>query len=79
MRNADYAFSELPPDGREDLIQDPAIKGDQGIGEILSQLTEHDSQDQSLSVVLDWAWRIRDEYALDWDDAIEIAMLAYYG
>lgn len=77
--NAMTEIAKLPEDCNEELLADPAVQRDRGIGEILSQLTEHESADAHLSIVLDWASEIRTRYSLNWDDALCYAMLAYLG
>jgi hypothetical protein len=55
------------------------LRENSGIADSLLELTDHESNDSTLSIVLDWAMHLRTTKSLNWDDAVQAAMIAYYG
>lgn len=48
-------------------------------GDSLAQLIDHDGNQETLGCCLDWAMQIRAELGIDWGEAIQAAMILFYG
>jgi hypothetical protein len=54
-------------------------KGSIALTDIMREACTHDSNDDSVSVMLDWAMQIRQELGYSWSECIDAAMILYYG
>jgi hypothetical protein len=64
-------------DAREEL--ELAGRWNRFLRDVFDLMFEHDTDEERLSTVLDWAAQLRREQNLDWSEALDAAMIAYYG
>jgi hypothetical protein len=71
----------IPRDSPETLTELIDLEGphDKGIRATLYDAADHDSKDDSLGIMLDWAMQLRDETGRDWGQCISTAMTLFYG
>lgn len=47
--------------------------------EQIESMISHSSDENHLSITMDWAMQIRSEFGISWSESIDLAMLLYFG
>ena len=79
MINTPLPFDYTVGDAKSELESLGRLENPNELGDILSELLEHESREESLKIVLEWGMQIAFLEKISLGAAIDAAMIFYFG